>query len=332
MIKNKFIRLTISMAMVLGLGGLCACNAQSTETATELTSEVLTEVESKEAAPEESFEDDMVIVWQDEILEQCVREHIEKPEGDITYADVKELKVLNLNGESVNTIDDLKYMPALEELIISSTAVSDVNVLVRLENLKTFRCLNKYITDYSVLKKLENLEVLEIGSRECLDLNNMKNFKNLVELRISGEIKDTDELVEIVNNNPNLRIFSTTDNMLKDLNFVKEFEHKESFVEIYLTSYIISGENSDIDIQNLTAFTNVRVLGLRSLNISNLSAIKELPVLDKLSFNRCELDEEGIKAISEMESLRILDCSECIIADKKTLEEMEQLTELHIFE
>lgn len=333
--KNRFLSFTIIMTMVLGLGGLCACNAQSTETtsetATELTSEESTEIESTEVMQEESFEDDMVIIWQDEILEEYVREQLGKSTGDITYAETKEITALCLNGKSVQTIDDLKYMPALEDLDISSTAVSDVSILARFKNMKRFRSLNKYITDYSVLKEWTELESLEIGSRDLLDLSNMDHLDKLVELRLSGEIKDTDKVVKIVNNNPNLRIFSMADNKLEHFNFVNEFEHKDTFIEMYLTSFIVSGENADIDIQNLIGFTNLRVLGVRSVNITNLSAVKELSLVDKLSFTRCELDEEGIKAISEMESLRILDCSSCVIADKQTLQEMD-LEELWIYE
>ena len=94
--------ISILLAVLLALS-LFACTAKSTEPAVESAAEATEAVEATEApaeetaAPEEAGVDpNMVIEFNDDVLESMIRTAMNKPEGDILVSDALAMTELSL--------------------------------------------------------------------------------------------------------------------------------------------------------------------------------------------------------------------------------------------
>ena len=316
--------LILAMVLTFGLFSGCSEEQKVEENVAEVTSEEITE--------KMSYESDTVIVWQDVLLEEVVRGMLEKPEGEITCADVEGITYLDLTSTKVECIDDLKYFVNLEYLNISSTRVANVDVLSELTNLKEFVSLNRYIKDYSALNDVEGIRYVQIGSLETFDFSWLKDVETLEELGVVGIIEDPDDLVELMNRNPNLKTLILSDNGLKDFGFLDECKYKEKYEELSLCSFRIQGEYAELDVNDLTEYVNLNSLYMVNTILKNTTKLEQLDGVYEMYISGCEIDKKAVSAILEMDSLSILHLNGCEIEDEDSLRQSDKWHELYINE
>ena len=141
----------------------------------------------------------------DPIVEQAVRDSLEKPVGEITEADLEKVTILMLNGDLLYSTEitdeglvDLAKLQNLEKLGLAHTQITDTGLkaVAKLQNL-TFLALSfTKITDEGLkeVAKLQKLSVLLLGNTKITDAG-LKEVAKLQKLEMLWlrDTKITDE-------------------------------------------------------------------------------------------------------------------------------------------
>lgn len=122
-------------------------------------------------------------------LEAAVRQELERPEGDITYADLAGVERLALLGETTFSREQVytcMLNSSLDGVVfqnISSGDVSDLSLLACMPNLSELYLCSQRISDISPLKDLP-LRVLALTDNEIEDLSPLSSLTGLERLWI----------------------------------------------------------------------------------------------------------------------------------------------------
>ena len=128
------------------------------------------------------------VVFADPVLEQKVREAMDKPSGDITTAEAEAVTELRLNIEwqpqiptetQIQNISGLEYFKNLEYLDLSFNGIRDISPLAGLTKLKDLSLGGNPIQDIAPLEALTNLLCLKLFNCEASDYSVLAKLSNL---------------------------------------------------------------------------------------------------------------------------------------------------------
>lgn len=186
------------------------------------------------------------------MIEKAVRESIKNDHGnsytgDIYLNDLNKVNSLSVNIATINTLEDLKYMPNLQYLSFFDVHVNDLSALVSLSSLKELNLDEVYVNDallsnLDFLTSLSNLNGLSI--QNC-DINSLESLRNLNKLTYLQLYNDNLSDVSPLKNLSNLKILSLKCNKINDISPIASLDKLE---ELYL-----EGNN----ISNYSSITNV---------------------------------------------------------------------------
>ena len=147
---------------------------------------------------------DDVVTFVDYKLEQCVRDRIQKPEGEIYYEDVSGLPWLLCTGYGIEKLDGIENLKNLRETEFGNNNIKDVTPLGKCVKLEELNLSKNEIEDASPLGSLVNLEKLIIQGN---NINNLEFINNMIILKtfyidnnpvdIIPRFRNTLELTEI---------------------------------------------------------------------------------------------------------------------------------------
>lgn len=154
---------------------------------------------------------DEAIVFNDEALENYVREAMNKPEGDITIAAAQQVTELELSQQGVDPdqpyihdLTALKYFTNLTYLGLGyavqnaddPTAPVDISPLAGLTKLESLQMGGLIISDLSAVADLKNLISLTVfNGEQALDLTPLSGLTNLQALTLrNNKITDVSAL------------------------------------------------------------------------------------------------------------------------------------------
>jgi len=141
------------------------------------------------------------VVFPDENLEAVIRDALDKPEGDITPAELAEPTMLSARYQGITDLSGIEYCTNLTWLELSRNQIRDVSPLASLTNL-TMLQLNSMgfpnqIDDISPLSSLTNLTYLSLRSNEISDISPLASLTNLQWVSLyNNQISDISPLVE----------------------------------------------------------------------------------------------------------------------------------------
>lgn len=167
---------------------------------------------------------DEIVVFKDKILEQEIRNNINKSTGDIYKSDVEKIKSLkaankdiqdisgienlvnleelNLASNKITNLKPLKDMTSLTGLSLDYNGISDISALNNLTNLKTLALCDNKITNIDSLKELKKLQLLSLSENKIIDISPLKDLNNLSTLYLAyNKINDITPLKGLVNLN-----------------------------------------------------------------------------------------------------------------------------------
>lgn len=104
----------------------------------------------------------------------------------IDFEKLSGLKRLNLGGNEISDISQLKHLKKLEYLQLINNDISDITPLKDLTNLKELLLDINKISDVTALKSLTNLEKLSLSSNELTDISPLKKLTKLKSLVLVG--------------------------------------------------------------------------------------------------------------------------------------------------
>lgn len=121
-------------------------------------------------------------------LEGAIRVKAQKPEGEITVADLKRLRSLNLSKVPPESFDIcvLSFTTGLKELAIGAEQIGDLSAVVGLAQLESLSIGKSDISDLAPLAKLRRLDRLTINDAKVTDLSPIAPLKALTEINLDG--------------------------------------------------------------------------------------------------------------------------------------------------
>lgn len=212
------------------------------------------------------------VQFPDTKLEAAIRQHIGKPEGQITETDLQSVADLSGINKGIRDITGIEKCVNLGILSLDQNEIEDISPLSALTNLRLLTLFDNKITDISPLSSLTNVEVLILVSNQIVDIQPLSNLTKLKTLWLM-------------------------DNQITDISAVS---HLTRLRKLGLDC------NQVVDVKPLSSLPYLTVLGLHRNQVSDISPLVNNPGIgrgDEIKLRRNPLDDEAydtyIPAIQE---------------------------------
>lgn len=245
--------------------------------------------------------DNYTIEFEDEHLEEAVREATGKIEGDLFLEDVIHLERLHAIGRGIVSIEGIEYLYNLKTLDLAMDG----------QTLEP-----NFIEDLSPLESLIHLQELYLAGNEVSDINPLNNLIHLEELDLfSNQV----EHIQVLENLVKLRRLDLSRNQFDDLKALENLTDLES---------LRFHANEVTDIRALANLTELTLLDMSRNQIEDISPLEDLIHLEILSMNRNQLQDIGV--LENLVNLEDLRFSANQVADISVLENLTNLASLYI--
>lgn len=261
------------------------------------------------------------ITFTDANLEQAVRNALAQPTGDITLADVADLKQLNARGYGVELLDGIQCLSGLTHVDLgvggAFSEVKDLSPLAALKNLLSLNlqgCPLEDLTPLGKLPRLTNL-YLERALGSDVDLAPLAQAPALVELTLeSNELGDLSPLGQIATLQTLFLSFST-------LSVPTSAAQLQQVAELYAIGVFS-------DVTPLGALTQLAVLDVGYIPLTNTSALSTLVNLSHLDIGSAGISSASF--VSAMTKLEYLSLASNQISDLAPLQGLTALESLYL--
>jgi len=273
-------------------------------------------------------------------IEVVLREQINKPSGDLTINDFKDLKILDASKRKITDLTGIELCTNLEELDLGINYITDLSLLSKLNNLKTLNLRSNKITNIDALSGLTNLEEINLSRNRITNIAPLLSLPKLTKLDLSrnseadfAPISELARLTELKLEYNN--IFRPPDlsglKQLKSLNLALNDIFYTDFIknlnpeieELYLHSNIIR------NISSLSSLVNLRKIRLDHNDLRSLDSLSDFTNLVELNVSENQKLKD-IKALSNLTDLSILNLADLRIQDISPIENLTNLEDLNI--
>ncbi len=215
-----------------------------------------------------------VVTFADPLLEEMVRAAMNKPEGDITFAEAEAVTELKLSI-------DWQQEPA------PNTQIKDISGLENFKNLETLELHFHAITDISPLAGLTKLTGLSLGGNPVADITPLIGLTNLGALTLFNcQAQDYTPLANLTG----------LGMLLMDYSTISDVSILSGLTELW---WLGLANTQVSDVSPLAALTNLRKLQLAGCPISDYSPLAAIyPNLEESDFSiAASLRELGFSPI-----------------------------------
>ncbi|TYQ13072.1 UNVERIFIED_CONTAM: serine protease inhibitor/Leucine-rich repeat (LRR) protein [Acetivibrio alkalicellulosi] len=274
-------------------------------------------------------DDQVVVRFNNQFVEEYIRYTIDKQEGDILVADVKEIESLKLNNFGLGDISFLRYFEGLAYLDLSNNQPTYVGEIVGPRN---------KITDLEPLSALVNLKELNLSGNNLSDIRDLESFVNLTKLNLNNNHLSDISALESLVNLTELKLSYTLISNINSLNNLTKLSSLELRRNGELTD-ISSLENANLtyidlkyckveDISSLKNHTNLKELNLSYNRVTDISTLKNLTNLTKLELSDNQIND--ITALTNLTNLENLNLGYNKISDIVPLTDLINLKNLNL--
>ena len=109
------------------------------------------------------------VAIEDPALEQCVRDTISKPDGELEETDLSEIAHLDCPDRGISNLAGLEHFAGLETLSLWENQIEDLSALSTLTRLHDLQLGNNDIIDLAPLSGLVGLTSLGLGQNRIDD-------------------------------------------------------------------------------------------------------------------------------------------------------------------
>ena len=237
-----------------------------------------------------------------ENIEMILRELIDKPMGELTSGDFKNLTELDLSGREIESMEGVNLCTNLRKLDLSDNSIEDITAISALTELIELDLSRNFITNLEPLRNCRKLESLNLEENSVETIEALADLKNLVVLNVSGNLiydftvlKSLPNLKEIylreniiddlkqIADLPNLLLIDLSDNYYIEIEPLVKYGNFNKDCVILLNGNFLSDEEQTVDLPNLRKkvkvqyeFTNETIenccrLTLRALGSTELA-------------------------------------------------------------
>ena len=125
----------------------------------------------------------------DTALESEVRLKLQKPKGDISVAELANVKSINLTKYGPSTELNPCLFPkftGLHDLFVGQGELDDLKPIAELTSLVSLRATENKVKDITPLKKLVHLDRLDLSKTQVMDISVIGAMTDLTELELDG--------------------------------------------------------------------------------------------------------------------------------------------------
>ena len=245
---------------------------EQTPEATAPTNEAVTG-ESENAGAEQ----ETAIYWGDPVLEAKVRAITGNFEKDFLTKDAEQITVLDLstdkdlpNTEKIHDISALAAFKNLKQLNLDGNSVEDISPVAELYALEVLDLTDNNIYDLSPVRRLTSLKELRFGGNEVADISAVVNLTNLSILRFSdNHVSSLAPLMNLTH----LTVLRFSDNEVSSINVLAGMTELR---ELWFYNNYVE------DISVLSELTELEYLYMIGNEISDASAVMNLYNLKEL--------------------------------------------------
>lgn len=182
------------------------------------------EPEPEEKTPTKKLEDcekGAKVAFANSDVEAHIRMKAQKPEGDITAADLGRITSVNFSRTVLDTLDTCMFahMKSLKEVFLGPGKVWDLSPLSTLKNLETVRVAGNPVEDLAPLAELKKMDRLDISDTKIKDISVLANMTKLTEVTLDGApVED----ISALSSAPNLELVSIKRTQIKSLDALKD--------------------------------------------------------------------------------------------------------------
>lgn len=311
----------------------------------------------------EIYNDDSdTITLKNSLIEDAVREELDKPKGSLTEWEVSKIKKLDLSEMDLTDISDLKHFTGLEVLNLENNDLQYIGSLRYLKNLKELNLNSNSISNLEPLSELTKLKKLKLGSNTFSDISPLTYLTGLEELELSylyDNIKDFSP-ISFMSKLKKLQIRFT---YVPDINFLKKcsqlteltlfnagisnlaplkeltnlvkldigqnkIKSLDEIKKLTKLTYLNASVNNIIKIDGLKGLNKLTYLNLNYNDIKELGPVGKLTKLETLYVKGNELTD--IKAVKSLKKLKVLDVANNRITDVGAISHLSNLTGLYM--
>lgn len=250
-------------------------------------------------------EKDHKIQWSDTVLEDKVRQWIDKKEGDIYLSELWDVETLNMDrwiddsgivGDEITDISSLEGLQNLKILSLEYHNVTDIRVISSMTNLEELNLNGNHVKDLSAIETLRFLDTLDLRNTRIqeADLGCIAGLKNLDILCLDyNGLKDLEGIADL-----DLLWLTASGNEIADLS---PLEGLNRCVHLDLR------DNMIIEVGALSALKKLEYLNLRNNKITDIAPLRKLKHVSLLSLQDNRITK--LPDLSAMTSLYVLDLS-----------------------
>lgn len=213
------------------------------------------EPEPEEKTPTKKLEDcePGKVTFSSEDIEAHIRMKAQKPEGDITAADLSRITSVNFSRTPLDTLDPCMFskMKSLKEVFLGPGKVWDISPLASLTNLESVRLAGNPVEDLTPLEKATKMDRLDISDTKISDLSVTENMTKLTEVTLDGSlVEDISPLAKA----PDLETLSLKRTQVKKLDALKDNKKLE---QVFIAESALA---SDIAATGVLAKNGVKIV------------------------------------------------------------------------
>ena len=252
----------------------------------------------------------------DENFETVLREHLNKPTGDIINTELETLTKIYARNRNIENIYGIEFCLNLDTLDIGENSISDLFPLSNLKQLSILNVDNNKITDIEPLRGLGRLTNLYLNNNNLSSINAISNLTKLTHLFLNNtNIQDVSTLSNLLN----LQYLTLSANPLNNFESINGINSLKTLELLDLEQFNFS------DIKDIT---NLQTLYLTNTPVVNLDPVANITSLQNLIMNNCSLS--NIDSLANLNKLAKLLLNDNIITDITSLTELHELYELNL--
>jgi Leucine-rich repeat (LRR) protein/GTPase SAR1 family protein len=217
---------------------------------------------------------------------------------------LRQLKILILNHNSIEEIEDLHLFPHLEKLDLSNNNIKQLLKIEAHNRLKALDLSGNKLKKISEITQFPSLEWLSLSRNALQDMDGLQGNNSLRVLDLSRNFIPG---YKSNKKNPALAILNLSNNLLFDLPDLKNTPNLQ---------YLFAGYNKISNIVGLKALKSLQVLDLSNNMLdripTEINSLEELTILD-LSNNNIHV----LNHISGLQKLKVLNADSNFITDVK---------------
>lgn len=280
--KRKLVQILIGLSIAITMS---SCNSEAKR------QEYLSQGEKHLS---ESREADYAIQWEDPVVEELIRDFLEKPEGDIYTSELDFITSLDLYGDDRLFIngkdkDGAGFMENREQLAIryyyDESLAGTIKTPIDFRNFHQLKDLGIYgssITDAAGFQEIVWLERLWLWNNKLTDIKGLEKLTRLTSLDLSQNDLDDISPLETMTGLQELWIWG---NPIENLEPLKDLTG--------LTTLMLQ-QTPVLDISALAGMTKLRILDISETAVSDLSVLKNMKDLEYLFALKTEVEDWSV--------------------------------------